>query len=83
MGRLLLEEGQPEQALPYLLKVLESEPDHIRTHYLLGRLYQQKGDIEQSRRYLSLFEELKKRLDQGRVQLLEKQRALKGRSLIP
>lgn len=83
MGRLLLEEGQPEQALPYLLKVLESEPDHIRTHYLLGRLYQQKGDIEQSRRYLSLFEELKKRLDQGRVQLLEKQKALKGRSLIP
>ncbi len=83
MGRLFLEEGNADRALPYFEKVLETEPDHIRTHFLLGRLHQQGGDQEKSRRYFRRFEELKKRLNQGRIQLLEKQKALKGRSLIP
>ncbi len=82
-GKTLLDLGRLEDAQTRLFKVLEKEPDHIRAHYLLGRLFQQKGDAVSARKYLDLFQQLQERLQAGRVRLQAKKDALKGRSAKP
>ena len=53
LGTAAWNSGQKEQAMEYYQKSLEINPDNPSATYLLGRLYQDKGDTENARQCFS------------------------------
>lgn len=63
-GVVLVKMGKLQEAEAVLKSALVLNPNPVRTHYELGRLYQQKGDYAQA---LSHFKEGIKKHEQGRI----------------
>jgi uncharacterized protein HemY len=62
LGRLLVQTRNLSKARTELEKTLTLEPDYYEADYLLGRLFYQTGNQEQSRAYMASFEEKKSAL---------------------
>jgi Flp pilus assembly protein TadD len=43
LGKTLLRQGQPTEALPYLSRAVENQPDNASYHFLLGQAYTKLG----------------------------------------
>jgi tetratricopeptide (TPR) repeat protein len=48
LGSLLLDENQPQEALPYLLKAIAISPQEFRAHEQLGRAYERLDQLEKA-----------------------------------
>jgi predicted Zn-dependent protease len=59
LGRALLQNGQPTQAIPHLESALPSDKDG-NLHYLLAQAYVRAGKREAATRALSRREELRR-----------------------
>ena len=59
LGRVLSQLKQFDSARAHLTQALELQPDFYEAAYALGQLFTHRGDMEQGRRYLALFEETK------------------------
>ena len=47
-GIILFKEGKLDEAEPLFLELLVLNPDPARTHFYLGRIYEQTGDAEKA-----------------------------------
>ncbi|HXW15448.1 MAG TPA: tetratricopeptide repeat protein [Terriglobia bacterium] len=59
MGKLLIRTGQPEAAIPYLKKVVQSSPEEPSVHFLLAEVYRKMGKIPEMKAELESFQKLK------------------------
>jgi tetratricopeptide (TPR) repeat protein len=53
-AELLMSNKQSEKAIPYLEKILKTNPGNAQAHVMLAQLYQEKGDMEKCNRELEL-----------------------------
>ena len=59
MGKLLIQTGHSEEALPYLLKVAKENPEEASSHFLLAQVYRKTGNTPDMKAELELFQKLK------------------------
>ena len=71
-AKLYLKQGDPEKAKEQLMLALESEPEHPEVHFLLGRIYGDRGEYanmsESFNRSLELSEDFRPQIEQFRRQ---------------
>lgn len=48
LGSLLLDQGRPQEAVPYLLQAIEVAPHESKAHELLGQAYTRLGDLRKA-----------------------------------
>ena len=60
-GRILMKGREIGGAREHLQKALAQRPDHVETHYLLGRLHHRLKDPATARNYFDRFDMLQKR----------------------
>jgi tetratricopeptide (TPR) repeat protein len=58
IGRTLLKQGKPKDAVDSLQAVLRADPDNKTAHYLLGTAYRAIGDDEASKREFEAYKRL-------------------------
>ncbi|MFW0871321.1 MAG: O-antigen ligase family protein [Patescibacteria group bacterium] len=57
-ANFLIQTGNPDRALPYLEQVHRNSPEKIQPLWLLGQVYESKGDTEQALEYFQMASEL-------------------------
>ncbi len=60
MGKLLIQTAHPEEALPYLKKVVQLAPQEASVHFLLAQVYRKTGNTTELRAELETFQKLKR-----------------------
>ena len=59
LGKALLAEGQPAEALPHLEGAVKAAPGDPAVHYQLGQAYQRLGRAQDAEREFEAFRKLK------------------------
>ncbi|MFO0867005.1 MAG: tetratricopeptide repeat protein [Gemmataceae bacterium] len=62
-GRLLLEQGKAEEAIPVLAKAAEASPRSFRPHHLLSQAYSQVGKTSESKIHREQVAEIQSLMD--------------------
>jgi tetratricopeptide (TPR) repeat protein len=59
MGKLCLQTNQPDDALVYLKKVVQSDPEEPSVHYLMAQSYRKMGKQTEMKAELEMFQKLR------------------------
>ena len=76
LGEAYFEVGKLNEAVEKFQVVLETNPNYAQTHYLLGLVYQKRGQKDKARRHLQNFLELWRDADEDLPRLIEAKRQL-------
>jgi predicted Zn-dependent protease len=60
-GRYELRRKKPARAAELLSNVVRAHPEHIQAHFFLGQALKDTGRLEEAKRHLALFQELRKK----------------------
>jgi Tfp pilus assembly protein PilF len=63
-------QGKTEEAVSVLKSVVAADPSREDAHYLLFGLYKEQGHMEEARKELKIFEELKKKTNDREQKML-------------
>ncbi len=68
LAKVLIELNQTDKALPLLEQTVQEEPTNAIAHYRLGTLYRKYGRMEDAKREIELYRQLKDMKEKLRVQ---------------
>jgi Tfp pilus assembly protein PilF len=68
LAKALIDLNQPDKALPILEQAVKEEPTNAIAHYRLGTLYRKNGRIEDAKRELRIYKDLKDLKEKLRAQ---------------
>jgi tetratricopeptide (TPR) repeat protein len=76
LGQAYFKIGELNLAVEELRAVLEMNPNYAESHYLLGQIHQEKGEIEKAKYHFQRFVEIWKEADENLPQLVDAQKQL-------
>jgi tetratricopeptide (TPR) repeat protein len=76
LGEAYFEIGELDKAIEKSEEVLKINPNFAQTHYLLGQVYQKKGNKRKAREHFQKFMEIWKDADENLPQFIEAKRRL-------
>jgi serine/threonine protein kinase/Tfp pilus assembly protein PilF len=76
LGEAYFKIGELSKAIEELEAVFETNPNYAQTHYLLGLIYQKRGQKEKARGHFQKFMDIWKDADENLPQLIEAKKRL-------
>jgi len=68
LAKTLMDLGKPDQALPLLQQTVQEEPTNAVAHYRLGTLYRKQGHMDEAKREIEIYKQLKDLKDKLRAE---------------